>query len=259
MMNSYVRPLNDWTGDKTVTTSEFAAVALQAAQSLNCVTGGACAPADVITIGGDGLTVTGECRLDDWKGATCTNGTVTFGTGAVCGFTGNASLGFGGTSALVMSTGTTFLLQSGVTATVACALAVSGNTTFTGERIASGSLARTKERITTGAANSDLTLSVTSDVLYASSTDGVDHVVTLTDATGSPAPVKGEKLVIHFSRSLNTAGKLTVKNLSLATNIARFEKTVGFNYLDNRGSLTVRFDGNFWIPEAVVGFTLLEP
>lgn len=258
--NAYLatRPANNWALSSAFLTVEITALALQVYQSLNGDLGGTWAPAAVITIGGSGLTVTGESRLNDAKN-------VAFGLNALCAFSSNASLAFGGTSALVMGTGTVFLLQSGVTATIACPLsvtgaaAISGNATFTGERIGSGSLARTKERITTATVNTDVTLSVTTDVLYASSSDGVDHVVTITDATGSPVPVKGEKLVIHFTRTLNTIGKLSIKNLSLATNIARFEATPGFDYLVNRGSLTVRFDGSFWIPEANVGFTLKEP
>src|SRR5689334_2119183 len=60
--NDYIRTLHIWSGDAVVSVAEFETFDIRQFQSINGDLGGTWTPADVITIGGDGLTVAGEFR-----------------------------------------------------------------------------------------------------------------------------------------------------------------------------------------------------
>lgn len=260
--NAYIRPGNVWSGSPAFLTAEITPLALQVYQSLNADLGGTWAPSSVITIGGSGLTVTGESRLDDWKGATCTDGTVTFGLNAVCGFTSNASLGFGGTSALVMGSGSTLLMQSGATGTIAAPCTFSGALTFsagahayagntvsgtivrTGLTTQSGVSGRTQVRQST-VSNVNTTVGNEIDTLIYLQTNGVNHGLTLRATTGVAATA-GERLRVIWRRTPSTAGTLLVSCETAGTLIDFGVGGTSAAIEDNACGADFEFDGTQW-------------
>lgn len=260
--NAYIRPGNVWSGSPAFLTAEITPLALQVYQSLNADLGGTWAPSSVITIGGSGLTVTGESRLDDWKGATCTDGTVTFGLNAVCGFTSNASLGFGGTSALVMGSGSTLLMQSGATGTIAAPCTFSGALTFsagahayagntvsgtivrTGLTTHSGVSGRTQVRQST-VSNVNTTVGNEIDTLIYLQTNGVNHGLTLRATTGVAATA-GERLRVIWRRTPSTAGTLLISCETAGTLIDFGVGGTSAAIEDNACGADFEFDGTQW-------------
>lgn len=260
--NAYIRPGNVWSGSPAFLTAEITPLALQVYQSLNADLGGTWTPSSVITIGGSGLTVTGESRLDDWKGATCTDGTVTFGLNAVCGFTSNASLGFGGTSALVMGSGSTLLMQSGATGTIAAPCTFSGALTFsagahayagntvsgtivrTGLTTQSGVSGRTQVRQST-VSNVNTTVGNEIDTLIYLQTNGVNHGLTLRATTGVAATA-GERLRVIWRRTPSTAGTLLVSCETAGTLIDFGVGGTSAAIEDNACGADFEFDGTQW-------------
>lgn len=260
--NAYIRPGNVWSGSPAFLTAEITPLALQVYQSLNADLGGTWAPSSVITIGGSGLTVTGESRLDDWKGATCTDGTVTFGLNAVCGFTSNASLGFGGTSALVMGSGSTLLMQSGASGTIAAPCTFSGALTFsagahayagntvsgtivrTGLTTHSGVSGRTQVRQST-VSNVNTTVGNEIDTLIYLQTNGVNHGLTLRATTGVAAAA-GERLRIIFRRTPSTAGSCLVSCETAGVLLDFGTNATTADIGANAGGADFEFDGTQW-------------
>jgi hypothetical protein len=124
-----------WTFGSAVSPGEFEHID-DYAYAIDGQNGGAYAPSAVITIGGDGLTVTGEFNASDMN-IVDVSGSLTINSGATLQLTGNqvvnsgAVVGFTSGSFLTVQSGATFTTNSGSTAAINGSLTVGGAAQFT--------------------------------------------------------------------------------------------------------------------------------
>ena len=100
----YTRPGGIWSGSDDFLTAEIEDLDSKTERAINGDEGGTWAPTDVITIGGDGLTVSGPFVASDCEGLTLTTGTLTVQSGAEI----NVDTGGG----LVIAASGTFIAQA---------------------------------------------------------------------------------------------------------------------------------------------------
>lgn len=243
----FTRPLADWTGASTVTPAEMGDLDSKTKRAINGDEGGAWAPTDVITIGGDGLEVSGELYATDVQHLIMT-GTAGIDVTAASRITIESGAGldvdpggliavegsivFAGASVLTMLSGAQLTVQGGseinilATADLDCAGSInlqsggefntaSGASVFFG---AGGTITRQCVETRSGSSgrtvlrtttvtNLNSTPDVSADVWFITINDGNTYSATL-DVT-SPLPTTGEVVIV---RKIGTSGTLTVNS-----------------------------------------------
>lgn len=90
---AYVRPGDVWNANSVLLSTEMAAFDLSQFKSINGDDGGTWAPAAVITIGGQGVTITGHCTLGNLVSATVqSGGLATFNVGSTLNMSGTLNI-----------------------------------------------------------------------------------------------------------------------------------------------------------------------
>lgn len=269
--NTLVRAsLAAWGANATITAAELWALDMGQFVGINGDAGGTWAPSSVITIGGSGLTVTGDCRLAgassiaDCQGFTLTNTgelLVSDGTHVLVEANGWISLEGelrienGGllevrsgadvsilagsavnvASAVTVSSGGSITIASGGSFTTASGATVTlgADATRTGRETLSGINARTVRRVTSPTANTNTAPNVNYDIWLVTINDGNTYTATL--EITSPAPVLGEQIIV---RKIGTSGTLSVASQGpiVIANIGPGQS----------GCVTCVFDGTQW-------------
>lgn len=148
------RPPGGWIFNSTVSGAEFDKLDSNGANSIS-TSGGTYAPADLLTIGGSGLTVSGPFTANDAKYITVDT-TLAIELGATLQLTGNliansgAIVGITSGAFITVSSGGTFTMNAGSTASIAATTTFSGTTTLTKGITVTQSTANTSAITTTG-------------------------------------------------------------------------------------------------------------
>ena len=147
-VHNRVRPFGFWHTSSTVLSAEFERLDDNGAYSISA-TGGTYAPADLLTIGGSGVTVSGPFNASDAK-VISVDTTLTIELGANLQLTGNqivnsgAAVGILSGAFLTVSSGGTFTMNAGSTANIAATTTLSGATTISGALTCSNTVALSK-------------------------------------------------------------------------------------------------------------------
>ncbi|NUP08465.1 MAG: hypothetical protein HOW73_20640 [Polyangiaceae bacterium] len=119
-----------WTGTPLVTADEMADLDSKTERAINGDEGGTWAPTTVITIGGQGVTITGTSILDDCQSIELTSGFINVYNGAEIRILTGAKLDVQSGGEVEVDSGASVVFAAGSTTTFAGAVGISGTATI---------------------------------------------------------------------------------------------------------------------------------